>query len=91
MEVRFYATLRDVVGSRSVEVELGPGATVRELLTRLFERFPNLEPRLLDEAGELRRSVNVFVNGRSVPHLEGLDTQLQPNDEVSIFPPVAGG
>lgn len=91
MEVRFYATLRDVVGSRSVEVELRPGATVRELLTRLFEQFPNLEPRLLDEAGELRRSVNVFVNGRGVPHLEGLDTKLQPDDEVSIFPPVAGG
>lgn len=91
MEVRFYATLRDIVGGRSVDVNLEPGATVGELLARLFERFPDLEPRLLDEAGELRRSVNVFVNGRGVPHLDGLNTKLQPQDEISIFPPVAGG
>lgn len=51
MEVRFYATLRDIVGGRTVEVDLEAGTTVRELLERLFERFPELKPRLLDEAG----------------------------------------
>lgn len=91
MEVRFYATLRDIVGGRTVEVDLKAGATVRDLLARLFEQFPDLEPRVVDETGELRRAVNVFVNGRSVRYLEGLDTELQLHDELAIFPPVAGG
>jgi molybdopterin synthase sulfur carrier subunit len=91
MEVRFYATLRDIVGGRSVEVDLGPGAVVRDLLARLFEQYPALEPRVVDEAGELRHAVNIFVNGRSVRFLGGLDTELQSQDELTIFPPVAGG
>lgn len=91
MEVRFYATLRDIVGGRSVEVELEAGATMQELLHRLFEQFPKLKPRVIDEDGELRHAVNIFVNGRSIRFLEGLDTELQPDDDLSIFPPVAGG
>lgn len=91
MEVRFYATLRDVVGGRSVEVELGNGATVNKMLSRLFEQFPDLEPRVLDESGELRPAVNIFVNGRSTHHLEGLDTKLLPDDDLTMFPPVGGG
>ncbi len=91
MEVRFYATLRDVVGGRSVEVELENGATVNEMLSRLFERFPDLEPLVLDESGELQPAVNIFINGRSVRYLNGFNTELSPDVDVSIFPPVAGG
>ena len=91
MEVRFYATLRDIVGGRAVEVELQSGGTVRGLLTRLFEQHPDLQSRVVDEAGEIRRAVNVFVNGRSIRYLNGLDTELRPDDELAIFPPVAGG
>lgn len=90
MEVRFYATLRDIVGGRSVEVELDAGDTVNGMLERLFERYPDLEPEILDN-GELRHAVNIFVNGRSVRYLDGLDTKLSLDEDVTIFPPVAGG
>jgi molybdopterin synthase sulfur carrier subunit len=45
----------------------------------------------VDEAGQLRRFVNVYVNGEDVRFLQGLDTVLKPGDEVSIVPAVAGG
>lgn len=91
MKVRFYATLREVVGRRSVQVSGSQAGTVRTLLDSLFAEHPSLEPRVLNESGELRRAVNIFVNGRSVRFLQGLDTQLSPNDDIAIFPPVAGG
>ena len=91
MNVRFYATLRDVVGARSAEVAVPKDSTVRDLLDSLFADYPNLKPRVLEESGQLRRAVNVFVNGRSVRFLSGLDTELSPEDDIAIFPPVAGG
>lgn len=90
MEVRFYATLRDIVGGRSVEVDLEEGDTVNDMLARLFERYPGLEPEILED-GELRHAVNIFIDGRSVRYLDGLKTDLALDEEVTIFPPVAGG
>lgn len=91
MRVRFYATLREVVGVPWVEVPVSPGGTVRTMLDRLFVEYPPLEPKVLDESGELRRAVNIFVDGRSVRFLQGLDTELAADDDVAVFPPVAGG
>lgn len=65
--------------------------TVRHLLDRLVELRPALAERMLDEDGNIPRFVNVFVNGRDIRHLKGLDTPVRPDDEVTIFPPLAGG
>ena len=91
MRVSFYATLRPIVGARSVEIPLAEGATVRELVAALASRWPELSAQLFDEEGGLSRRVNVFVGGRDIRWLEGVETPLQPGQEVDIFPPVAGG
>ena len=91
MRVSFYATLRPIVGDRSVEIPLAEGATVRELVDALASRWPELSEQLFDEEGGLSRRVNVFVEGRNVRWLEGLETSLEPDQAVDIFPPVAGG
>ncbi len=67
-----------------------PGATVGEVLGQVFERYPALKERLFDGA-ELRRFVNVYVNNEDIRYLEDLDTVVEPKDEVSIIPAVAGG
>ncbi len=92
MKVHFYATLRDVVGSKTIEVDLPSGATVRQLLDEILTTYPLLRHELFDPEGHLYRHVHVFINGRDVPYLEDyLDTTLQESDTVSIFPAVGGG
>ena len=92
MRVVFYATLRQVVGGRIVELHDADGRTVWGLVDELIARYPALRPHLLDQEGKLWRHVHVMVNGRDAPYLEhGLDTRLQPGDTLDIFPPVGGG
>ena len=91
MKVSFYATLEPIVGERHVEVPLPEGASVRGLVEVLAQRWPGLVEHLFDEDGALSRRVNIFVDGRNVRWLEGLETPLEPEQSVDIFPPVAGG
>lgn len=92
MEVCFYATLRQVVGTRAVELPLPEGSTVHQLLDAVVERYPALRDELFDEHGELYGHVHVFINGKDAPYLDhGLETVLTSHDKIDIFPPVAGG
>ena len=94
MEVRLYATLRAIAGSRSVELPIAvdAGATVRDLVRELVQRWPEMEEILLTENGALSRRVNVFVDGRSTRWLpDGEDTKLRADHSVDVFPAVAGG
>ena len=89
IEVRLYATLRAITGQRSVAVSESCGS-VRELVADLVARWPDLGERLY-EGDALRPYVAVMVDGRDVRHLDGLDTVLDEDSELDIFPPVAGG
>ena len=90
MEIRFYATLRPLVGGRSVDLA-DPPATVAEVLQRLADDYPGLGEQLFDSGGAVRRFVAIMVNGRDIRHLEGLDSRIPIDAELDIFPPVAGG
>lgn len=92
MKIRFYATLRRVIGGSQIEVELAEGATIRELLADVFQKYPALKAEMMDEKGELYQHVHIFVNGRDAPFLEGgLDASLSREDMIGIFPAVGGG
>jgi molybdopterin synthase sulfur carrier subunit len=92
MIVNFYATLRQVVGSRQVEFDLPQGGTLRQLIEEIVARFPNLRNEMLDPQGGLYSHIHIFVNGRDSTFLEdSLDSVLEPGDVISIFPPVGGG
>jgi len=92
MNVNFYATFRQIVGTKTVDIPLPDHSTVRDLVNEVVRRFPALRTQLLDEHGELYGHVHVFINGRDAPYLENAqDTLLSPEDNVSIFPAVGGG
>ena len=87
--VRIPTPLQKLVGDKA-EIE-GQGATLREVIDGLASQNAEIKTRLLDDSGELRRFVNVYVNEEDVRFLQKLDTPLKDGDEVSIVPAIAGG
>ena len=67
------------------------GGTLTELLDSLESNHRGIRARILDDAGQLRRFVNVYVGGEDIRFLEGLGTPVRDGDEVTILPAVAGG
>ena len=91
MKVKLYANLRPLVDNQtSVELEAGPGNTVREMLDELMEKWPALKDELLVD-GEFSPRIHVFLNGREVRYMDGLDMVIPENADLRIFPPVGGG
>ena len=91
MRIRVYATLRDLIGTNEIEINVDGGTTVRQLLQELAERYPTLGKKLWNADGSLTGFVRVLINGRLLEYLDGLDTVVKEDDEVSLFPPVGGG
>ena len=87
--IRIPAPLRAVTAGES-EVRVD-GESVDAALGQLEGRFPEIRRRLRDEAGEIRRFVNLYVNGEDIRFLSGLKTAVKSGDEMSIIPAVAGG
>lgn len=69
----------------------GSGDDLISVIENLESQFPGIRERLLDENNELRRFVNIFINGDDVRFLDGLNTSITASDEISIVPAVAGG
>ncbi len=87
--VRIPTQLRALVDGAG-EVEVGAG-TVEELISELGHLSPDFRTRLLEDSGELRRFINVYVDGEDVRFLAGLATSIPQGTSVSIIPAVAGG
>lgn len=88
-KVRIPTPLRKLTSGESEVVV--DGADLRTVVTNLDAAHPGLGDRLLDDSGELRRFVNVFVRDEDVRFQQGLDTPVAESDTVSIVPAVAGG
>lgn len=92
MQVNFYATLRPIVGKKTVELNLPKGTTAIQLVHRFVDEYPAMRRELLDENGNFLPHMKFFINGREVVYLpDKFDTVLQPDDKLDIFPPVGGG
>ena len=90
--VRVPTILRAYTGGAStVTVSAETGSTVIDLITRLESKYPGIRARVLDEAGQIRRFVNVYVDDEDVRFGDGLQTTVAPGTTLSIIPAVAGG
>ena len=89
VNVRIPMPLRGLTQER--DVVSGDGGTLAACIEALEASYPGMKERICDEAGEIRRFVNIYVNGEDVRFLDGLATALKTGDEVSIVPAVAGG
>ena len=88
-KVRIPTPLRKLTNNEEL-VEIN-AATIGEALVELQTRFPGIQERLVDEKGEVRRFVNVYVNEEDIRFLQGDKTTLKAGDQISIVPAIAGG
>jgi sulfur-carrier protein len=88
-KVRIPAPLRKLTKEQAVvDVQ---GKTVEEVLADLEKNYPGIKERICDENGQIRRFINVFVNGEDIRFKEGAKTSIADNAEISIIPAIAGG
>ncbi|KGA94467.1 ubiquitin-like small modifier protein 1 [Leptospirillum ferriphilum] len=87
--VRIPTPLRPMANGQK-EVHL-KGVSVREILENLVRDYPGIRERLMDEKGEVRRFINIYVNEEDIRFLGGTETPLKDGDELSIIPAIAGG
>ncbi|MCZ7396908.1 MAG: MoaD/ThiS family protein [Candidatus Methanoperedens sp.] len=87
IRVKLFANFREIAKLKEKELE---GDTVRVVLKALCEEFPVMK-KMLFKGEDLAPFISVFLNGMDVLGSGGLDTPLQENDEIAIFPPVSGG
>ena len=81
--------LRKLTNNESeVSIEAG---TVGDLVDALDVAYSGIAEKLLDEKGDIRRYVNVFVNDEDIRFLDGKGTVLEDGDNISIVPAIAGG
>ncbi|NDD39437.1 MAG: MoaD/ThiS family protein, partial [Verrucomicrobia bacterium] len=73
------------------EVVTVTAANVGAAIAEMQIKFPGIKDRLLDDKGEVRRFVNVYVNEEDIRFLENQATPLKDGDEISIIPAIAGG
>ncbi len=88
IKVKFPAVFVQITKERKIEVE--DVSNVKELLDKLFEKYPQLKERLIKD-GELTPFINIFVNGEDIRYLKGLETELKDGDEVTFIPAISGG
>ena len=89
VKVRIPTPLQKLTNNQA-EVDAA-GGTLKELIDNLETSFPGFRERICDEAGKVRRFVNIYVNEEDVRFQQAEATPLKDGDEVSIIPAIAGG
>lgn len=86
--VRISGQLRKFTGGKA-EIELTGVCNISDCIAKLEEQFPDIKDSICDENGEIRNTVNIYVNGDNVRSLQGQATSLKAKDEVDILPAFA--
>ncbi len=87
--VKVPTQLRSITGG-AAEIS-GNGGRLTEVIDDLEGRYPGLRKKLLDETGQLRRFVNIYLGEEDVRFLGGLSTEIDDGKTLAIIPAVAGG
>ncbi|NDL58177.1 ubiquitin-like small modifier protein 1 [Phytoactinopolyspora mesophila] len=78
-------------GEADVSVDVADDAVLADVVEALDAAYPGIKARILDDTGEIRRFVNVYVNDDDVRFASGLKTPTPSGTKVAVIPAVAGG
>ena len=87
--IKIPSPLRQFTDNQSyVEVD---GLTIKEVLQKIFDQYPQIKSHILDKNGEIRNFVNIYVNGTNIKEEDNLDTTVPVDSDIRIIPAIAGG
>ncbi|WP_416149615.1 ubiquitin-like small modifier protein 1 [Salipaludibacillus sp. HK11] len=90
-EIKVFATFREICDGKTIQVPYEEGRFIGEILDDVISQFPEMEEELFTPERRVKQHVHVFINGRNIIHLDGLESEVKPEDQLALFPPVAGG
>ena len=92
IKIKFFTTLREIVGKKDEQIQLSESTTLEELLKQLAKKYgEDFDDYVYDELGKVRGHLQFLINGKSASTAQGLKTKLREDDEIAILPPVGGG
>ncbi|MGQ4892360.1 MAG: MoaD/ThiS family protein [Candidatus Njordarchaeia archaeon] len=92
VKVKYYAIFREISSKRTEIIAIRKGSTVRNLIGEIDKKYGGkIAKLLLDSKGELKDNYIILLNGVNVNNLNGLETIIDKNSGVVIFPPFSGG
>ena len=90
IKIQIPTPLRGYVNNKE-EVVLENVSTVEGALNQLNKDYPNLKEHIIDENGELRTFINIYINDTDIRDKQGVQSSLESGDDISIIPSIAGG
>lgn len=90
VKIRFSSALRGITKTNEKILDID-NTTIKYVLDKLIEEFGEDFGRRLIDKGEIRRFINIYINGEDIRHLKGIYSEIRNNDEISILPAVSGG
>ncbi len=92
VKVKTLGILYRVTGSIEHEMEIPEGSTIRDVIVRLVERFPELRDEIFEDGQTFSQDYRIMLNGREVSYLDRKEeTKVKNGDEIVVIPPVGGG
>ena len=92
VKVRFFGKFRELLNKETVTLNVRENGKVKDVIYELARRNdPKILERILNEKGEVRSEIIILVKGRNIQNFKGLETKVEENDVVYIFPIATGG
>jgi molybdopterin synthase sulfur carrier subunit len=92
VKVKYFTTLREIVGKKEEQIQLSQAFTLEALLKQLSRKYgEDFEDYIYDSLGNVRGHLQFLINGKSSSTEQGMKTKLRDGNELAILPPVGGG
>lgn len=92
VKISFLSLLKDMIGAKELNMDLENESTIKDLLSKLFEKYgEDVKKLLIKKTGDLNDQVVIMINEKNIRSLDKFDTKIHNNDEIIFLPAIAGG